>query len=64
MRTGETALYRVGYKLGYGDEGNFSFPNVPPKANLIYEVALVGFEEAKEVSGICDFNLTRLLFAV
>ncbi|BBN16786.1 hypothetical protein MPTK1_7g09270 [Marchantia polymorpha subsp. ruderalis] len=48
MRTGETALYRVGYKLGYGDEGNFSFPNVPPKANLIYEVALVGFEEAKE----------------
>ncbi|KAL2612812.1 hypothetical protein R1flu_024504 [Riccia fluitans] len=48
MKAGETAVFHVGFKLGYGEEGNFSFPNVPPKANLIYEIALIGFEEAKE----------------
>ncbi|KAL3680264.1 hypothetical protein R1sor_023220 [Riccia sorocarpa] len=48
MKIGEIALFRLGHNLGYGEEGNFSFPNVPPKANLIYEIALIGFEEARE----------------
>lgn len=49
MKAGESALFHVGWELGYGEEGNFSFPNVPPKADLIYEVDLIGFEDAKEV---------------
>lgn len=48
MKAGESALFRVSWELGYGEEGNFSFPNVPPKADLIYEVNLIGFEDAKE----------------
>lgn len=48
MKAGESALFHVGWQLGYGEEGNFSFPNVPPKADLIYEIDLIGFENAKE----------------
>ncbi|MCO5613267.1 hypothetical protein L7F22_067543 [Adiantum nelumboides] len=48
MKAGESALFHVGWELGYGKEGNFSFPNVPPKADLIFEVDLIGFEAAKE----------------
>ncbi|KAJ7519882.1 hypothetical protein O6H91_20G059300 [Diphasiastrum complanatum] len=48
MKAGERALLRVGWQLGYGEEGSFSFPNVPPRADLIYEVEFIGFEEAKE----------------
>lgn len=50
MRSGERALFHVGWELGYGKEGNFSFPNVPPMADLVYEVELIGYDEAKEVS--------------
>lgn len=49
MRSGERALLRVGWELGYGEEGSFSFPNVPPSADLLYEVELIGFDEVKEV---------------
>lgn len=49
MRSGERALLRVGSELGYGEEGSFSFPNVPPSADLLYEVELIGFDEVKEV---------------
>ncbi|MCO5589482.1 hypothetical protein L7F22_043449 [Adiantum nelumboides] len=48
MKAGESALFCVGWELGFGEEGNFSFPNVPPKADLIFEVDLIGFEAAKE----------------
>lgn len=48
MKSGERALLHVGWELGYGEEGSFSFPNVPPKADIIYEVELVGFDETKE----------------
>lgn len=48
MKSSERALLHVGWELGYGEEGSFSFPNVPPKADLIYEVELVGFDETKE----------------
>lgn len=30
--------------------GNFSFPNVPPNAALVYDVQLLGFEPVDEVS--------------
>ncbi|KAG5238457.1 peptidyl-prolyl cis-trans isomerase FKBP [Salix suchowensis] len=48
MKAGERALLHVGWELGYGKEGNFSFPNVPPMADIIYEVELIGFDEVKE----------------
>lgn len=48
MKSSERALLHVGWELGYGEEGSFSFPNVPPKADLIYEVELVGFDGTKE----------------
>lgn len=50
MKSGERALIHVGWELGYGKEGNFSFPNVPPSADILYEVELIGFDETKEVS--------------
>lgn len=50
MKAGERALLHVGWELGYGKEGNFSFPNVPPSADILYEVELIGFDETKEVS--------------
>ncbi|KAK0574013.1 hypothetical protein LWI29_016988 [Acer saccharum] len=48
MKSGERALLHVGWELGYGEEGSFSFPNVPPKADILYEVELIGFDETKE----------------
>ena len=50
MKSGERALLHVGWELGYGKEGSFSFPNVPPMADILYEVELIGFDETKEVS--------------
>jgi hypothetical protein len=49
MKVGERALLHVSYKLAYGKEGSFSFPNVPPMADVMFEVELVGFEEPREV---------------
>ncbi|KAL9404890.1 hypothetical protein Peur_001862 [Populus x canadensis] len=48
MKAGERALLHVGWELGYGKEGSFSFPNVPPMADIIYEVELIGFDEVRE----------------
>lgn len=50
MKSGERALVHVGWELAYGKEGNFSFPNVPPMADLLYEVEVIGFDETKEAS--------------
>lgn len=50
MKAGEHALLHVGWELGYGKEGSFSFPNVSPMADLVYEVVLIGFDKTKEVS--------------
>lgn len=52
MKSGERALLYVGWELGYGKEGSFSFPNVPPMSDIVYEVELIGFDETKEVSHI------------
>ncbi|KAK9283229.1 hypothetical protein L1049_011465 [Liquidambar formosana] len=48
MKAGERTLLHVGWELGYGKEGSFSFPNVPPMADILYEVELIGFDETKE----------------
>ncbi|KAL4194824.1 hypothetical protein AMTRI_Chr05g61460 [Amborella trichopoda] len=51
MRAGERALLYVGWELGYGKEGNFSFPNVPPMADFLYEVELIGVHQFKVGNG-------------
>ncbi|KAB2594749.1 peptidyl-prolyl cis-trans isomerase FKBP42 [Pyrus ussuriensis x Pyrus communis] len=48
MKSGEHALLHVGWESGHGKEGRFSFPNVPPLADISYEVELIGFDETKE----------------
>ncbi|WOH14677.1 hypothetical protein DCAR_0934197 [Daucus carota subsp. sativus] len=57
MKSGERALLHVGWELGYGKEGNFSFPNVPPMADIIYEVELIGFDEVKEGKARSDMTV-------
>lgn len=49
MKSGERALLHVGWELCYGKEGSFSFPNVPPMADILYEVELIGFDETNQV---------------
>ncbi|CAL8461943.1 g1474 [Coccomyxa elongata] len=49
MRKGERCHVRVQPKYGYGERGSFSFPNVPPHAELEYEVELVDFDPADEM---------------
>lgn len=62
MKSGERALLHVGWELGYGEEGSFSFPNVPPMADIIYEVELIGFDETKEVCHLMT-SLNMFLFS-
>ncbi|KAJ6385286.1 hypothetical protein OIU77_028468 [Salix suchowensis] len=54
MKAGERALLHVGWELGYGKEGNFSFPNVPPMADIIYEGKARGDMTAEERIGAAD----------
>lgn len=63
MKSGERALFRVGWELGYGEEGNFSFPNVPPMADIIYEVVLIGFDEIKEGKARSDMTVEERIEA-
>jgi len=60
MKSGERALLHVGWELAYGKEGSFSFPNVPPMADIIYEVELIGFDETKEV---CNFLINSVILS-
>ncbi|XP_077224071.1 peptidyl-prolyl cis-trans isomerase FKBP42-like [Tasmannia lanceolata] len=57
MKAGERAKLHVGWELGYGKEGSFSFPNVPPMADLLYEVELIGFDEANEGKARSDMTV-------
>jgi FKBP-type peptidyl-prolyl cis-trans isomerase len=57
MKSGERALVKVGWELAYGKQGNFSFPNVPPMADIIYEVELIGFDETKEGKARSDMTV-------
>eukprot|EP00850_Spirogloea_muscicola_P017371 SM000148S01048 [mRNA] locus=s148:339120:340201:- [translate_table: standard] len=44
MEAGETAALRVGAALAFGDAGSFSFPHVPPRADLLYVAHLLHFD--------------------
>ncbi|XP_065870825.1 peptidyl-prolyl cis-trans isomerase FKBP42 isoform X3 [Euphorbia lathyris] len=63
MKAGERSLLHVGRELGYGKEGNFSFPNVPPMADIIYEVELIGFDETKEGKARGDMTVEERIGA-
>ncbi|XVF22934.1 hypothetical protein REPUB_Repub12eG0213600 [Reevesia pubescens] len=63
MKSGERALLHVGWELGYGKEGSFSFPNVPPMADLLYEVELIGFDETKEGKARGDMTVEERIGA-
>uniref|UniRef100_N1QQI0 peptidylprolyl isomerase n=1 Tax=Aegilops tauschii TaxID=37682 RepID=N1QQI0_AEGTA len=63
MKSGERALLHVSWELGYGKEGSFSFPNVPPSADLIYEVELIGFDDAKEGKARSDMTVEERIEA-
>ncbi|KAI4306712.1 hypothetical protein L6164_029966 [Bauhinia variegata] len=63
MKAGERALLRVSWELGYGKEGSFSFPNVPPMADLLYEVELIGFDETKEGKARGDMTVEERIGA-
>lgn len=63
MKSGECALLHVGWELGYGKEGSFSFPNVPPMADIIYEVELIGFDETKEGKPRSDMTVEERIGA-
>ncbi|EEC67673.1 hypothetical protein OsI_35103 [Oryza sativa Indica Group] len=63
MRSGEHALLHVGWELGYGKEGSFSFPNVPPMADLLYEVELIGFDDVKEGKARSDMTVEERIEA-
>ncbi|OEL31811.1 Peptidyl-prolyl cis-trans isomerase FKBP42 [Dichanthelium oligosanthes] len=63
MRSGERALLHVGWELGYGKEGSFSFPNVPPMADLVYEVELIGFDDVKEGKARSDMTVEERIAA-
>lgn len=63
MKSGERALLHVGWELGYGKEGSFSFPNVPPMADILYEVELIGFDETKEGKARSDMTVEERIGA-
>uniref|UniRef100_A0A7N1A2G6 peptidylprolyl isomerase n=1 Tax=Kalanchoe fedtschenkoi TaxID=63787 RepID=A0A7N1A2G6_KALFE len=63
MKSGERALLHVGWELGYGEEGSFSFPNVPPKADIVYEVELLGFDETEEGKARGDMTVEERIGA-
>ncbi|KAB2594746.1 hypothetical protein D8674_030196 [Pyrus ussuriensis x Pyrus communis] len=52
-----------GWELGYGKEGSFSFPNVPPVADISYEVELIGFDETKEGKARSDMTVEERIGA-
>ncbi|RXH94050.1 hypothetical protein DVH24_016117 [Malus domestica] len=59
MKSGERALLHVGGELGSGKDESFSFPNVPPLADISYEVELIGFDETKEVAHLLSNGKAR-----
>ncbi|KAM1124287.1 hypothetical protein ACFX2H_039348 [Malus domestica] len=63
MKSGERALLHVGWELGYGKEESFSFPNVPPLADISYEVELIGFVETKEGKARSDMTVEERIGA-
>eukprot|EP00854_Cymbomonas_tetramitiformis_P017802 gene17802-21199_t len=44
MRPGERSLLHINWKMAYGEQGNFSFPHVAPRSDLIYDIELFDYE--------------------
>ncbi|XP_059649123.1 peptidyl-prolyl cis-trans isomerase FKBP42-like [Cornus florida] len=63
MKSGEHSLLRVGWELAYGKEGSFSFPNIPPMEDIMYEVELIGFDETKEGKACGDMTVEERIGA-
>ncbi|KAM1158043.1 hypothetical protein ACFX1X_028890 [Malus domestica] len=63
MKSRERALLHVGWELGYGKEGSLCFPNVPPLADISYEVELIGFDETREGKARSDMTLEERIGA-
>lgn len=51
MKIGEICHAWVSPEYGYGAEGNFSFPSIPPGATLSYSIQLIDFESPKSGDG-------------
>ena len=46
MKVGEKAKLVIRSDYGYGDSG--SPPRIPPKATLVFDVELIGFQEKEK----------------
>lgn len=63
MQRGERAwVYITDPAYGYGNHGSFSFPSVPPKSQLVYDVTLLEWEPADDVSSRALENFLGLGF--
>lgn len=50
MQPGErAAIYVLDPQYGFGDGGSFSFPAVPPKSQLVYDMTLLDWDAPTEV---------------
>ena len=59
MSSGERSLLHINWRYAYGQEGNFSFPHVPPQSDMIMDVELLGFELEEDVSPVtCMLRLS------
>lgn len=58
MRKGEICHAWVDSSMGYGREGNFSFPSVPPGSDLSYAIELVDFEPPPSERDVQDGFMT------
>lgn len=63
MHVGERARVWVTPEYGYGPKGNFSFPTIPPNANLIYDIELLDFEPPTEGKSHSDMTYEERLEA-
>ncbi|QDZ19862.1 FKBP-type peptidyl-prolyl cis-trans isomerase [Chloropicon primus] len=63
MRKRERAELRVRPEYGYGEEGSFSFPHVPPSSTLVYSADLLGWLEEGEESLTTDMLFEERLAA-
>lgn len=48
MKKGEKARLQVSAEYGYGAQGSFSFPTVPPNARLEYDIELIDWDPVNE----------------
>ena len=46
-------------RYGFGEQGSFSFPAVPPRSRLVYEVELVQWEESSALEEVGRAEVRR-----